>query len=235
MSALQDLLSRALETESHEVDMEADAEFQLRSHGAHDVFISSPLHIRQPVSTLLIIDYYRAASVTSIASAQPAGALLFPTLSPAAASFAPASGCSVQPLSSICAVGDVAVVTIAAEPLDYCTHAIASKLLQHIKPSAVVVLRAADDLPHAACLCTASWTAQHAPQLSAMPPMTFPHVLQGLSAAVATHCAADALPCCVASCPAPALASLASAIAGAAVTFSAHGQVKQSAAPPLYI
>lgn len=196
------------------------------------MFISSPLHIRHPVSILLIIDYYRAASVTSIVSAQPAGALLFPTLSLAAASFAPASACSVQPLSSISrSEGDVAVATIAAEPLPYCTHDITSKLLQHIKPSAVVVLRAADDLPHAACLCTASWTAQHAPQLSAMPPMTFPHVLQGLSAAVATHCAADALPCCVASCPAPAL----SAIAGAAVTFSAHGQVKQSAAPPLYI
>jgi hypothetical protein len=99
----------------------------------------------------------------------------------------------------------------------------------------VVVLRVADDTPHPVRLCTSSWTAQHSPQLSRILPMTFPHVLQGLSAAVATACEADGLPCCVVSCPAPALKSLASAIAGVAVSFTAHAHLKQSAVPPLFI
>lgn len=236
MSALQDLLSRALETVSHEVDMEADAEFKQLSHGEHDIFITAPLRLPQPSSTLLIIDCSHSASAANVTAAQPIGALLFPTLSPATALFSSSSpGCSIQPHSSIFAVGEVIIVAVASVPLPHCTHALAAKLLQHTKPPCVIMLRCDDQPPHAARLCSSSWTAQHAPCLAAIPPMAFPHVLEGLSAAVASHCEADSLPCCILSCPAAALASTASTIAGTPISFPAHAPSKLSPAPPLYI
>ena len=236
MSALQDLLSRALETESHEVDMEADAEFKQRSHGQHDVFITSPLRLPKPLTTMLIIDGHQFATAISIAAAQPLGVLLYPSLSPSSASFSSSpSGCTIHPLSSIFAIGEVVIVTIGSVPLPHCTHAITGKLLEHIKPSSVVVLRCDDELPHAVRLCSSGWTSQHAPQLAQVQPMVFPHVLEGLSAAVATHCEADEVPCCVVACPAVALPALASSVAGAVVSFNRDGQPALSVAPPLYI
>ena len=236
MSALQDLLSRALETESHEVDMEADAEFKQLSHGEHDIFITTPLRLPQPTSTLLVIDCCHSASAANVAAAQPIGVLLFPTLTPAAALFSSSSpGCSIQPLSTIFAAGEVIIVTLGSVPLPHCVHALAGKLLQHTKPPCVIMLRCDDLLPHASRLCSSSWTDQHAPCLGAIPPMTFPHVLEGLPAALASHCQADALPCCVVSCPAAALSSIASTIVGAQVSFPAHAPSQLSPAPPLYI
>jgi hypothetical protein len=52
---------------------------------------------------------------------------------------------------------------------------------------------------------------------------------------IATLCEADGVPCCLVSCPSPALPAIASTVVGAAVTFSADGQPKHSMAPPLYI
>jgi hypothetical protein len=236
MSALQDLLSRALEVESHEVDMEADAECKERGHGEHDVFISAPSRLPQPVSTILIIDCCHTASVVNVASAEPVGVLLYPSLSPAVASFSSSSPtCSIQPRSSIFVVGELVVVTLAAEPLPQYSHALASKLLQQIPARSVVMLRCDSALHHAVRLCSSSWTAHHAPQLNAIQPMAFPHVLQGLPAMIATLCEADGVPCCLVSCPSPALPAIASTVVGAAVTFSADGQPKHSMAPPLYI
>ncbi len=236
MSALQDLLSRALETESHEVDMEADAELKQRGHGQHDVFITSPIRLPQPLTTMLIIDGCDAASTVNIASALPLGVLLYPSLSPSTASFSSASsGCTIHPQSRILAAGEVIIVTVGSVPLPHCTHAMTAKLLQQCNPPSVVVLRCDNELSHPARLCSSSWTPQHAAQLSELQPMTFPHVLEGLSAAVATHCEADGVPCCVVSCPAAALAALASSIAGVDVSFEHLGQSSCSVAPPLYI
>jgi len=236
MSALQDLLSRALEVESHEVDMEADAECKERGHGQHDVFITASSHLSQPVSSMLIIDCCHTASAVNVASAQPVGVLLFPSLSPVVASFSSSSqGCSIQPCSSIFVVGEQVVVTLGAVPLPQYAHALASKLLQHIRAQSVVMLRCDDDLNHAVRLCSSSWTAKHAPQLEAVQPMAFPHVLQGLPAMIATLCEADSVPCCVLSCPSAALPTIASTIAGVAVTLHVHAQSKHSPAPPLYI
>jgi hypothetical protein len=145
------------------------------------------------------------------------------------------STCSIYPRSSILTSGELVIVTIGSAPLPHCTHAVARKLLQHLQPPSVVMLRCDDERPHPVRLCSSSWTAQHAPQLEAIEPMSFPHVLEGLSAAVATHCQADAVPCCVLSCPSAALSSVASSIVGASVSFAAAGLRKQSNAPPLYI
>ena len=236
MSALQDLLSRALETESHEVDMEADAEFKELGHGEHDVFITAPLRLPQPSSTMLIIDCSHSASHVTVAAADPIGTILFPSLSSASASFSSSSSsCSIHPCSSIFAAGEVVIVTVGSAPLPHCTHALTSKLLQQMKPTSVVMLRCDDELPHAVRLCSSSWAAQHSPELSAIEHMAFPRVLEGLPAAVATQCEADGVPCCVVSCPASALASLASTIAGASVSFTARGPSKHSPATPLYI
>ena len=236
MSALQALLSQSLETESHEVDMEADAEFQPCGHGQHDVFITAPLRLPQPLTTMLIIDGCHAASVVDIASAEPLGVLLYPSLSPSSASISSSSsGGSVRPLSSIFAVGQVIIVTIGPVPLPHYTHALTGKLLGQIKPPSVVMLRCDDELPHAVRLSSSSWAPQHAPQLSEIQPMAFPHVLEGLPATVATHCEADGVPCCVVSCPTSALPALATSIAGATVAFNQHGQAGRSVAPPLSI
>jgi hypothetical protein len=235
MSALQDLFSRALETESHEIDMEADAEFKELGHGQHDVFMTSPLHHSQTLSTMLIIDCSNAASVVNVASSVPVGVLLYPTLTASVASFSTSSSeCSIHPRSCIFVVDKTIIVALGAQPLPHYLHAIAIKLL-HIQVQSVVMLRCDDELPQALRLCSSSWNPQYAPQLNAISPMAFPHVLDGLSAAVATQCEADGIPCCAVSCPSTALSAIASAVSGASVSVTAHGQSSRSPAPPLYL